>query len=170
MKLVIAVMSVVLFAGCATRTGPKLYDNAMLVVTTENAMLAQQQPRDSDFMRTLTLRLNEFTEAELAANGDLKSVKACGPRTMQIVQDLESLNIGNVTEVSGGFFRRSATAVKNDDVRMSIGTKVIDCATGAQLMKFSYQNNGPDPFEVLKKLARWNVREAYVQQLAPAPR
>lgn len=162
-------------SGCSIFLGPKpkLYDNAFVVINSDNTLILQQssdkefkglqQSGDKEMMRIIRTRLNEFTEDELASRGDLKVVPACGPRTLKIIQDIESVSVSSLAE----FGRKSFT--KSDDIHVSISTAVEDCESGKKLVKFSYQNKGQDIIKVVKALASWNVSYAYGYQYGPRP-
>jgi hypothetical protein len=145
--------------------GPKLYDNATLVITSNNVLLTPQT-LDNEFMRTVRARLNGYTESELASEGDLKLVQTCGPRTLKIVQDIASVNIGSHTHVSLGLFL-SATAKTISDISVSITEVVEDCETGRKLFDSSDSKDGADIATILSDLAHRSVKEAYDYQRRP---
>jgi|GEM_PF-3174053 len=164
----ILIAAVIVLSGCATGpAGPRLYDNAVIVINSENALLLQQQI-DHNFMRIVNIRMNEFAADAIAAYGDLKVVPACGPRTMKIMQDVQSLSITNLVEISPGFW--STKSKKKDNVRALVGTTVTDCETGVRLGKIANSEDGQDPFAVLRKLVRENISDAYDYQNGPRPK
>jgi hypothetical protein len=154
--------------------GPKLYDNVLIVINSDNTLLQQQssdkefkelqQSGDKDMMRIVRTRLNEFSEDELASHGDLKVVPACGPRTLKIIQDIESISVSSLVEAG----RKSFT--KSDDIHVSISTSIEDCESGKKLGKFSHQYNGQDLVAVVKYIASWDVSDAYEYQYGPPGR
>jgi hypothetical protein len=114
-----------------------------------------------EFMPIVPERLKEYTEAEVAVQGGLKVVPTCGPKTLKMTQDIESISVGSKADMSFNIFRSSATASKSDDIRISINTFIIDCESGKKLVTFSYQNKGQDLIVILKELAKWNVQYLY---------
>ena len=172
-------MLTAVISGCTFLLGPrpKLYDNAFIVIKSDNTLILQQssdkelkdlqQSSDKEMMRIVRTRLNEFTEDELASRGDLKVVPTCGPRTLKITQDIESIGASSLTDINSGFTGRSSTEKKSDDVFLSTSTTIEDCESGKKLVKFSYQNNGRDLIQVIKYLASLNISYAYSYQYGP---
>lgn len=170
-------------SGCSTfrgPPGPKLYDHAFIVVNSDNTLLQQQssdkelkelqQSGGKDMLRIVRTRLNEFTEDELASQGDLKVVSVCGPRTLKITQDIVSISASSLTDIKVGFMGGSATGKKSDDVFVSISTTIEDCESGIKLVKYSYHNNGRELIAVVKDIASDNVSKAYDYQYGPPGR
>jgi hypothetical protein len=168
-KIFTVVLIALTLSACSIFRGPpepKLYDNATLVITSNNVLLTPQT-LDNEFMRTVRARLNGYTESELASEGDLKVVQTCGPRTLKIVQDIASVNIGSHTDVSLGFFFRSATTKTSSDISVSITEVVEDCETGRKLFDSSDSRDGDDIVTILSDLAHRSVKNAYEYQRRP---
>jgi predicted secreted protein len=172
---------ITIFSGCTVfrdlflQPLPKQYDNAFILIKSENALVQQQssdkefkglqQTNDKDILRVAHARLNESTEDELASQGDLKVVTACKTRTLKITQDIENINVSSLVQVKRGFWRWStSTGTQSDDIHVSISTTIEDCESGKKLAKFTYENNGQDLIAIIRKLASWNVTKAYEYQ------
>ena len=161
--------SITAISGCAKSRGPmgpKLYDNAFVVIKS-NATAVRTQTDDKDILRVTHTRLGEFTSDELVAQGDLKPVQTCGPRTLKITQDIQSLGTESAIIVKHKLFSTRTIGEQHDDFRVSINTTIEDCETGKRFETFTYDNHGIDLVEVLKTLASWNVAEAYRFQHGP---
>lgn len=166
MSFLLSIVSCSIFLG---PPGPKLYDNIVLEIYSDNAILI---PRtlDKEFMRTVRERLKDATEVEVESQGDLKVVSSCETRTLKVIQDIASVSMASYSETTAGVLRSSATTKRNDDVNITIKTTVIDCESSKKLAIFSYPNSGADPAAVLQKLASWNIAYTYGYQRGPRQR
>jgi hypothetical protein len=156
-------------SGCSSfrkPPGPKLYDYAFVVIKSD-ATVVTTQAEENDVLRIAHLRLSEFTSDELSARGDLKAVQMCGPRTLKITEDIQSIGTESAVSVKHKLFWSRSTGEQHEDFRVSINTIVEDCVTGKRLESFTYDNHGIDLVAVLKTLASWNVSEAYRYQHGP---
>lgn len=164
-KLVM-VASIAFISGChkaPIAAKPKLYDNAVVVVKTDKAIVNLSGENDTKAMMNLVqTRLAEYTVDELIAQGDMKAILQCQPRTLRIIQDVESVSSASSWSVSRGWNRGSFS--KNADVKVSISTTIEDCESGNRFQKFTYENNEPDLLSVIRTLASWNVGVAYRYQ------
>ncbi len=169
MKTLSIMAGLLLLSACATfrgPPGPKLYDNIVLVTMSENVLLVPQSI-EKEFIRVMSTRQTEFSQTEVAKQGDLRVVPACGPRTMKVTQDITGVAMSDVTKLSYWIFRPTAT--KTDEVRVTINTTVEDCETGKRLGIHSESENGTDPASVLSSLASSDISIAYSYQRAPRP-
>ena len=141
--------------------GPKIYDNATVVVVSDK-LISRPPITESELLKNIRLRYADFTEAALQSEGDLKVVSKCGPRTLKITQDLETITFGRAVEVSStGFFQRDAKSKSNDDVFLSINTIVEDCETGERLGSRVYNAKGPDLVPAMREVTNDSVSVAY---------
>ncbi len=162
--------TVAALSACSTigTYGDKAYDNAVLVVVTENALLIPTTI-DKDFIKLIGDRLNKFTALEFERLGRLQLTDKCGPRTLKVTQEVSGLTISGLTQsTAGGFFKPSVTTSKNDEVRATIDLTVQDCETGKKFRTYSYTHSGKDPAQVLKDFAGWNAGYAHRHQNAQA--
>jgi hypothetical protein len=119
-------------------------------VIKSDATVVTTQAEENDVLRMAHLRLNEFTSDELAARGDLKAVQMCGPRTLKITEDIQSIGTESAVSVKHKLFWSRSTGEQHEDFRVSINTIVEDCVTGKRLESFTYDNHGIDLVAVLK--------------------
>jgi hypothetical protein len=151
--------------------GPKLYDNAFIVVKSDNPLLLQKSSDkefkelkhlvDKDMLRIIHTRLNEFTEDELQSQGDLKVVTECKSRTLRITQDIASISSGSATNVKDG------QRLLSDNILVLISTTIDDCESGKRLIKFTNEGDGRDIIAIVKNIASDSVSRAYEYQHGP---
>jgi hypothetical protein len=169
--VLLAMVSCAPLARLHRETLPIMYDNTTVSVVTDNVLLFPQMS-DKEFMKILSSRLNDATKAEIAKQGRLKVISACGPKTLKIVQEITGITVNTVTDVSTGFFlfqlfRGSATSTKSDNFSINTTTTVIDCESSKTLGVQNYQYDGQNPIESLQAIAWYNVWYAYTHQRGP---
>lgn len=147
---------------------PVNYDNIIISITTENALMFTQGT-DKNFLPLLSSRLKDITQTEISKQGNLIIVSTCGPRTLKFTQEITGITMTTVTDVNTGFLpfqiiRGSATSTKSDVISVNTTAIISDCETGKILGSYPYQSSGQNPVDALQSLAYYNVYYAYNHQ------
>ncbi|MFA6498235.1 MAG: hypothetical protein WCV64_02755 [Desulfurivibrionaceae bacterium] len=82
-----------------------------------------------EFIETIRARAITITQDELAKQGDMTPVDACGPKVMKVTQDITAISMSQNLVVSRGFFG-AITQDTKQEVNISTSLKLEDCQTG----------------------------------------
>ena len=169
-KIIFATMA--LLSGCMTMTttkGMKLYDNVVIEIITDNALLSPQNI-DKDFIDKFHNRMIDLSESVIAKKGNFNIVSQCGPRTTKIILDVTNISIGNYVRSSIGFWPGSSVAVEKNNFKINASSTLVDCVTGRKFGKDSYNEDGDDIMNVMKQIASNAMGDAYDFQFERIPR
>jgi hypothetical protein len=153
-----------LLAGCATQPkGPKLFTGAVLVVKSEGAITVPiDMPKD--FVESLRNKVVALSKTELAKRGDLLEVETCAANTMKITQEITSVVMGENSAYKGSLLGIGGTRITNQEIVITTSVKVEDCVSSKILYRRDFDEEGKNPFEILKSLASDAISNAYEHQ------
>lgn len=89
----------------------------------------------------------------------MRPASECGPRTMRIVQDIASINLGGQSDYRPGFI--TGTKKTNQDIEIATLIRIEDCETGKILYRGDETERGNTPYEVIRSLVESAVSSAY---------
>jgi hypothetical protein len=156
------------FARVEKEPAPILYDNIMISIVTDKAIVFPKMS-DKDFLSTVSSQLNNFTKAEIVKQGSLKVTSVCEHRTLKIVQEVTGITANTVTDAQTGFilfqlFRGTVNSKTKDIIYINTTATIVDCESGKELGSYNYQSEGQNPIESLQTIAAYNVYYAYAHQ------
>lgn len=138
--------------------GPKLYEKIFIKVETENTLIVPTST-DREFLSIIKSRLLSLSEIVIPEEGNLRPASECGPKTMKIVHDIASINLGGQSDYRAGFI--TDTKKTNQYIEIATLIRVEDCETGKILYRGDKTERGNTPYEVIRSLVESAVDTAY---------